>query len=77
MDFSRLMQIIKSLEDGGLSPDEAADVLELMVKALKQIRPMVNAFWLRIALDGCTVALSELQEHLQNCQAENATDCRP
>ena len=71
------MQIIKSLEDGGLSPDEAADVLELMVKALKQIRPMVNAFWLRIALDGCTVALSELQEHLQNCNADSATDCRP
>ncbi len=66
MDFKRLVEIVKSLEDGALSPDEAADVVKLMCEALQQIRPMVNIFWLRIALDGCQVALCELAEHLQN-----------
>ena len=63
MDFQRLVQIIKSLDDGALEPDEAADVVELMGEALKQIRPMIKLFWLRIALDGCQVALNELHEH--------------
>lgn len=70
MDFQRLVQIIKSLDDGALEPDEAADVVELMGEALKQIRPMIKLFWLRIALDGCQVALNELHEHLEQ-KAEN------
>jgi hypothetical protein len=70
------MQIVKSLDDGALTSEEAADLVELMVKVLKDIRPLIKVFWLRIALDGCAVALSELQEHLAECNKENAMDCK-
>ena len=76
MDLPRLMQIVKSLEDGGLAPDEAADLLEIMVEALKKVRPLIRKFWLRIIIDGVMISLQELQEHLEQCDKENATDCR-
>jgi|TARA_Y100001938_G_scaffold150772_1_gene243337 hypothetical protein len=70
------MQIVKSLEDGGLAPDEAADLLEIMCEALKKVRPLIRKFWLRIIIDGVMISLQELQEHLEQCDKENATDCR-
>tara|TARA_R110002110_G_scaffold324450_3_gene536507 strand:+ start:989 stop:1201 length:213 start_codon:yes stop_codon:yes gene_type:complete len=70
------MQIVKSLEDGGLAPDEAADLIEIMCEALKKVRPLIRKFWLRIILDGVMISLQELQEHLEKCDQENATDCR-
>jgi len=76
MDLPRLMQIVKSLEDGGLAPDEAADLIEIMCEALKKVRPLIRKFWLRIILDGVMISLQELQEHLEKCDQENATDCR-
>ncbi len=76
MDLPRLMQIVKSLEDGGLAPDEAADLLEIMCEALKKVRPLIRKFWLRIIIDGVMISLQELQEHLEQCDKENATDCR-
>jgi len=76
MDLARLMQIVKSLEDGGLAPDEAADLLEIMCEALKKVRPLIRKFWLRIIIDGVMISLQELQEHLEQCDKENATDCR-
>jgi len=76
MDLPRLMQIVKSLEDGGLAPDEAADLLEIMCEALKKVRPLIRKFWLRIIIDGVMISLQELQEHLEQCDKENATECR-
>ena len=76
MDLPRLMQIVKSLEDGGLAPDEAADLLQIMCEALKKVRPLIRKFWLRIIIDGVMISLQELQEHLEQCDKENATDCR-
>jgi hypothetical protein len=76
VDLPRLMQIVKSLEDGGLAPDEAADLLEIMCEALKKVRPLIRKFWLRIIIDGVMISLQELQEHLEQCDKENATDCR-
>ena len=76
MDLPRLMQIVKSLEDGGLAPDEAADLIEIMCEALKKVRPLIRKFWIRIILDGVMISLQELQEHLEKCDQENATDCR-
>jgi hypothetical protein len=70
------MQIVKSLEDGGLAPDEAADLLEIMCEALKKVRPLIRKFWLRIIIDGVMISLQELQEHLEQCDKENATECR-
>jgi len=70
------MQIVKSLEDGGLAPDEAADLLQIMCEALKKVRPLIRKFWLRIIIDGVMISLQELQEHLEQCDKENATDCR-
>ena len=76
MDLPRLMQIVKSLEDGGLAPDEAADLLEVMCEALKKVRPLIRKFWLRIIIDGVMISLQELQEHLEQCDENLAKDCK-
>lgn len=66
LDIPRLIKIAKSLDDGALDKDEAIDLLDVICEALLQVRPMVNRFWLRIVIDGVSVSLQELKEHLVN-----------
>ena len=66
LDIPRLIKIAKSLDDGALDKDEAIDLLDVICEALLQVRPLVNRFWLRIVIDGVSVSLQELKEHLGN-----------
>ena len=66
VDIPRLIKIAKSLDDGALDKDEAIDLLDVICEALLQVRPLVNRFWLRIVIDGVSVSLQELKEHLGN-----------
>jgi hypothetical protein len=60
------MSIIKSLEDGALTKEEAIVLIEVITLAMEQLRPHFRRWWFRIIVDGIKVSLSELKEHLEN-----------
>lgn len=65
MDVSRLVQIIKILEDRAITPEEGVILIDAICEILDKLRPQLKKWWLRIVLDGARVSLSELKEHLE------------
>jgi hypothetical protein len=65
MDAQQILRILKSMEDGALSPDEARELLIIMVKVLDLVRPNLQKRWAKILLIGISGTLEELQEHIE------------
>ena len=59
---------MRSMEDGALDPEEARELLDLMIKALDLIRPNLRRRWAKILLMGVTGTLEELKEHIEDIQ---------
>jgi len=64
MDISKLMQIIRMLDDRAITPEEGTILIEAICEILDKLRPQLKKWWLRIVLDGVKVSLTELKEHL-------------
>ncbi len=65
MDITKIIQIIKILEDRAITPDEGAILIDAIVQVLNQLRPQLKKWYMRIVLDGVKVSLMELKEHLE------------
>ena len=68
MDISKLVALMRSMEDGALEPEEARELLDVMIKALDLIRPNLRRRWAKILLMGVTGTLEELKEHIESIQ---------
>ena len=68
MDISKLVGLMRSMEDGALDPEEARELLDLMIKALDLIRPNLRRRWAKILLMGVIGTLEELKEHIEDIQ---------
>ena len=66
MDITKIIQIIKILEDRAITPDEGAILIDAIVQVLNQLRPQLKKWYMRIVLDGVKVSLMELKEHLED-----------
>ena len=64
MDFQKIIGLIKTLEDGAVTPQEGADLIDAAVFVLTNLRPQFKKWYLRIVCDGVIVSLKELKEHL-------------
>ena len=58
-------EILRSMEDGALEPDEARELLTIMIKILDLIKPNLRKRWAKILLIGVSGTLEELQEHIE------------
>ena len=65
MDISKLMQIIRILDDRAITAEEGTILIEAICEILDKLRPQLKKWWLRIVLDGVKVSLTELKEHLE------------
>lgn len=65
MDVSKLIQIIRILEDRAITPEEGTILIEAICEILDKLRPQLKKWWLRVVLDGVKVSLTELKEHLE------------
>ena len=65
MDVSKLMQIIRILDDRAITAEEGTILIEAICEILDKLRPQLKKWWLRIVLDGVKVSLTELKEHLE------------
>ena len=65
MDITKIIQIIKILEDRAITPEEGAILIDAIVQVLNQLRPQLKKWYMRIVLDGVKVSLMELKEHLE------------
>ena len=65
MDITKIIQIIKILEDRAITPEEGAILIDAIVQVLNQLRPQLKKWYMRIVLDGVKVSLMELREHLE------------
>ena len=65
MDISKLMQIIRILDDRAITAEEGTILIEAICEILDKLRPQLKKWWLRVVLDGVKVSLTELKEHLE------------
>ena len=65
MDISKLVQILRILEDRAITPEEGTILIEAICEILDKLRPQLKKWWLRVVLDGVKVSLTELKEHLE------------
>ena len=65
MDISKLMQIIRILDDRAITAEEGTILIEAICEILDKLRPQLRKWWLRVVLDGVKVSLTELKEHLE------------
>ena len=65
MDVSKLMQIIRILDDRAITAEEGTILIEAICEILDKLRPQLRKWWLRVVLDGVKVSLTELKEHLE------------
>ena len=68
MDFSKIAQILATLEDGAVTPKEGALLIDGIVDILNKLRPQLKKWWFRVMLDGVKVSLMELKEHLEEIE---------
>lgn len=68
MDPNKIIEIIKAMEDGALDPEEARELLQIMIKILDLIKPNLRKRWAKILLIGVSGTLEELQEHIEEIQ---------
>ena len=59
MDVSKLVQIIRILEDRAITPEEGIILIEAICEILDKLRPQFKKWWLRVVLDGVKVSLTE------------------
>ena len=64
MDVPKILEMLKSMESGALSPEEAKELLVIMVRVLDLIKPNLKKRWAKILLIGISGTLEELQEHI-------------
>lgn len=65
VDPEKILEILRSMEDGALEPDEARELLTIMIKILDLIKPNLRKRWAKILLIGVSGTLEELQEHIE------------
>ena len=65
MDPDKILEILRSMEDGALEPEEAKELLAIMIKLLDLIKPNLRKRWAKILLIGVSGTLEELQEHIE------------
>ena len=65
MDPDKILEILRSMEDGALEPEEAKELLAIMIKILDLIKPNLRKRWAKILLIGVSGTLEELQEHIE------------
>ena len=65
MDISKLIQILRILEDRAITAEEGTILIDAICEILDKLRPQLKKWWLRIVLDGVKVSLTELKEHLE------------
>ena len=70
MDLQKILNIIKSFEDGALTDQEAIELLNGIIYLLDKIRPTIKKWFFRVLLDGVKVTLTELKDHLEINQEE-------
>ena len=68
VDPSKIIEILKGMEDGSLDPDEARELLQIMLKMLDLIRPNLQKRWAKILLLGVSGTLEELADHIEDIQ---------
>ena len=68
MDPNKIIEIIKAMEDGALDPEEARELLQIMIKILDLIKPNLRKRWAKILLIGVSGTLEELHEHIEEIQ---------
>ena len=65
MDPDKILELLRSMEDGALEPEEAKELLAIMIKILDLIKPNLRKRWAKILLIGVSGTLEELQEHIE------------
>ena len=65
MDVPKILDLLRSMEDGALEPEEAKELLGIMVKILDLVKPNLKKRWAKILLIGISGTLEELQEHIE------------
>jgi hypothetical protein len=65
MDISKLVQILRILDDRAITAEEGTILIEAICEILDKLRPQLKKWWLRVVLDGVKVSLTELKEHLE------------
>ena len=68
MDFTKIAQILSTLENGSVTPEQGAILIDGIVDILTQLRPQLKKWWFRVMLDGVKVSLMELKEHLEDIE---------
>lgn len=68
MDLQKILNIIKSFEDGALTDQEAIELLNGIIYLLDKIRPTIKKWFFRVLLDGVKVTLTELRDHIETNQ---------
>jgi len=68
MDLQKILNIIKSFEDGALTDQEAVELLNGIIYLLDKIRPTIKKWFFRVLLDGVKVTLTELKDHIETNQ---------
>ena len=68
MDFSKIAQILATLENESVTPEQGAILIDGIVDILNKLRPQLKKWWFRVMLDGVKVSLMELKEHLEEIE---------
>jgi len=68
MDFTKIAQILSTLEEGSVTPEQGAILIDGIVDILNKLRPQLKKWWFRVMLDGVKVSLMELKEHLEDIE---------
>jgi archaellum component FlaC len=68
MDFTKIGKILATLEEGSVTPEQGALLIDGIVDILNKLRPQLKKWWFRVMLDGVKVSLMELKEHLEEIE---------
>lgn len=64
MDVAQLINIIKSMEDGALTPKEAKTLLTIISDMLEKIAPHVKKRFWRLIVHGIIGTLDEVRDNI-------------
>ena len=59
MDVPKILDLLRSMEDGALEPEEAKELLGIMVRILDLVKPNLKKRWAKILLIGISGTLEE------------------
>jgi hypothetical protein len=64
MDYDQVIKLLRAMEEGSLDPHEAQELIDLIVRVIDSLLPMIQKKWTRLIIYGVRGTLMELRTHI-------------